>query len=86
MTLESLKQELDALVQLPGVTNAWVMPIKTRIDMLATGIKTPLGIKVAGADLQVIEDIGYRIEQALRDVPGTASVYAERVTAGAILP
>lgn len=82
MTLESLKQELDALVQLPGVTNAWVMPIKTRIDMLATGIKTPLGIKVAGADLQVIEDIGYRIEQALRDVPGTASVYAERVTGG----
>ena len=82
MTLERLKQELDALVQLPGVTNAWVMPIKTRIDMLATGIKTPLGIKVAGADLQVIEDIGYRIEQALRDVPGTASVYAERVTGG----
>lgn len=82
MTLESLKQELDALVQLPGVTNAWVMPIKTRIDMLATGIKTPLGIKVAGADLQVIEDIGYRIEQALRNVPGTASVYAERVTGG----
>ncbi len=82
MTLESLKQELDALVQLPGVTNAWVMPIKTRIDMLATGIKTPLGIKVAGAELQVIEDIGYRIEQALRDVPGTASVYAERVTGG----
>ena len=82
MTLDSLKQELDALVQLPGVTNAWVMPIKTRIDMLATGIKTPLGIKVAGADLQVIEDIGYRIEQALRDVPGTASVYAERVTGG----
>ena len=82
MTLESLKQELDALVQLPGVTNAWVMPIKTRIDMLATGIKTPLGIKVAGADLQVIEDVGYRIEQALRDVPGTASVYAERVTGG----
>ena len=82
MTLEGLKQELDALVQLPGVTNAWVMPIKTRIDMLATGIKTPLGIKVAGADLQVIEDIGYRIEQALRDVPGTASVYAERVTGG----
>ena len=69
MTLESLKQELDALVQLPGVTNAWVMPIKTRIDMLATGIKTPLGIKVAGADLQVIEDIGYRIEQAIEGCP-----------------
>ena len=82
MTMEGLKQELDGLVQLPGVTNAWVMPIKTRIDMLATGIKTPLGIKVAGADLQVIEDIGYRLERALRDIPGTASVYAERVTGG----
>ena len=58
------------------------MPIKTRIDMLATGIKTPLGIKVAGADLEVIADIGYRIEEALGDIPGTASVYAERVTGG----
>ena len=82
MTMDALKQELDALVRLPGITNAWVMPIKTRIDMLATGIKTPLGIKVAGADLKVIEDIGYRIEEALRDIPGTASVYAERVTGG----
>ena len=82
MTMDDLKQELDALVQLPGVTNAWVMPIKTRIDMLATGIKTPLGIKVAGADLEVIEDIGFRIEQALKDIPGTASVYAERVRGG----
>ena len=82
MTMDSLKQELDELVRLPGITNAWVMPIKTRIDMLATGIKTPLGIKVAGADLKVIEDIGYRIEEALGDIPGTASVYAERVTGG----
>ena len=82
MTMDALKQELDALVRLPGITNAWVMPIKTRIDMLATGIKTPLGIKVAGADLKVIEDIGYRIEEALGDIPGTASVYAERVTGG----
>ena len=82
MTMDDLKQELDALVQLPGVTNAWVMPIKTRVDMLATGIKTPLGIKVAGADLEVIEDIGFRIEQALKDIPGTASVYAERVRGG----
>ncbi|MCY3750615.1 MAG: CusA/CzcA family heavy metal efflux RND transporter, partial [Gammaproteobacteria bacterium] len=82
MTMDSLKQELDELVRLPGITNAWVMPIKTRIDMLATGIKTPLGIKVAGADLKVIEDIGYRIEEALGNIPGTASVYAERVTGG----
>ncbi|MDE0157688.1 MAG: CusA/CzcA family heavy metal efflux RND transporter [Gammaproteobacteria bacterium] len=82
MTMDSLKQELDELVRLPGITNAWVMPIKTRIDMLATGIKTPLGIKVAGADLKVIEDIGYRIEEALGNIPGTASVYAEQVTGG----
>ncbi|MBU2918513.1 efflux RND transporter permease subunit [Psychrosphaera sp. F3M07] len=82
VTPESLKKELDALVKLPGVTNAWVMPIKTRIDMLATGIKTPLGIKIAGADLTVIEDIGKQLEDILKDVPGTASVYSERVAGG----
>ncbi|MDU0111499.1 efflux RND transporter permease subunit [Psychrosphaera aquimarina] len=82
VTPESLKKELDGLVQLPGVTNAWVMPIKTRIDMLATGIKTPLGIKIAGADLTVIEDIGKQLEDILKDVPGTASVYSERVAGG----
>lgn len=82
VTPESLKKELDGLVQLPGVTNAWVMPIKTRIDMLATGIKTPLGIKIAGADLTVIEDIGKLLEGILKDVPGTASVYSERVAGG----
>ncbi len=82
VTMESLKQELDALVQLPGLTNAWVMPIKTRLDMLATGIKTPVGIKIAGTDLKVIENIGRQVEQAIKDVPGTASVYAERVVGG----
>ncbi len=82
LSLQGLKQELDALVQLPGVTNAWVMPIKTRIDMLATGIKTPVGIKIAGSDLKVIENIGRQLEQVLKDVPGTASVYAERVAGG----
>ena len=82
MTTESLKKELDRLVQLPGVTNAWVMPIKTRIDMLATGIKTPVGIKVAGPDLNVIQDIGQQLEVLLADVPGTASVYSERVAGG----
>ncbi|ASP49275.1 efflux RND transporter permease subunit [Cognaticolwellia beringensis] len=82
VTPESLKQELDALVKLPGVTNAWVMPIKTRIDMLATGIKTPVGIKVAGPDLSVIQDIGQQLEVILKDVPGTASVYSERVAGG----
>ena len=82
MTTDSLKKELDALVKFPGLTNAWVMPIKTRIDMLATGIKTPVGIKVAGPDLKQIEKIGRRLEQVLKDVPGTASVYSERVAGG----
>ncbi len=85
MTMEKLKVELDSVVQLPGVTNSWVMPIKTRIDMLATGIKTPVGIKIAGTDLKVIENIGRQIEQVLKDVPGTASVYAERVAGGRYL-
>jgi Cu(I)/Ag(I) efflux system membrane protein CusA/SilA len=82
MTTETLKKELDALVTFPGLTNAWVMPIKTRIDMQATGIKTPVGIKVAGPDLKEIEKIGKRLEQVLKDVPGTASVYSERVVGG----
>ena len=82
MTKDKLKQELDSLIQFPGLTNAWVMPIKTRIDMLATGIKTPIGIKIAGADLAEIEKIGKQVEQILKDVPGTASVYAERVSGG----
>ena len=82
MTLERLKQELDAVVQIPGLTNAWVMPIKNRIDMLATGIKTPVGVKVAGPDLDEIQRIGKRIEAVLKDLPGTRSVYSERVVGG----
>jgi len=82
MTTEKLIKEFDALVKLPGLTNAWVMPIKTRIDMLATGIKTPVGIKVAGADLNIIQGIGKQIEEILENVPGTASVYSERVAGG----
>ncbi|KZN45659.1 efflux RND transporter permease subunit [Pseudoalteromonas luteoviolacea] len=82
VTTESLKAELDQLVKFPGVTNAWVMPIKTRIDMLATGIKTPVGIKVAGPDLDVIQEIGQHIERILPNVKGTASVYSERVAGG----
>ena len=82
MTTEKLKAELDARVKLPGLTNAWVMPIKTRIDMLATGIKTPVGIKIAGPDLAQIEQIGRQLETILAPVPGTASVYSERVTGG----
>ena len=85
MTVEKLKVEFNKLVKLPGITNAWVMPIKTRIDMLATGIKTPVGIKIAGTDLKVIENIGRQIEKALKNVPGTASVYAERVAGGRYL-
>jgi len=82
MTPEGLRAELDRVVRYPGLTNAWVMPIKTRIDMLATGIKTPVGIKVAGPDLEVIEGIGQEIEEVLADVEGTASVYSERVAGG----
>ena len=82
MTPERLKAELDARVKLPGVSNAWVYPIKTRIDMLATGIRTPVGIKIMGPDLGVIEDLGRRIEKILREVPGTTSVYAERTATG----
>ena len=82
MTTKKLKQELDALVKFPGLTNAWVMPIKTRIDMLATGIKTPVGIKVAGPNLSEIQKIGQQIEVLLKDLPGTASVYSERVAGG----
>ncbi|WP_419237754.1 efflux RND transporter permease subunit [Photobacterium leiognathi subsp. mandapamensis] len=79
---ESLRKEFDQLIQFPGLTNAWVMPIKTRIDMLATGIKTPIGIKIAGPDLQVIEKIGAELEPILNNITGTASVYAERVAGG----
>ncbi|MDT8319622.1 MAG: efflux RND transporter permease subunit [Xanthomonadales bacterium] len=82
MTMAKLKAELDSLVQVPSLVNTWIMPIKNRIDMLATGIKTPVGIKVAGPDLDVISDVGEQIERTLKNVPGTASVYSERVTGG----
>ncbi|MFC5077117.1 Cation efflux system protein CusA [Vibrio thalassae] len=82
VTTESLRKEFDDLVKFPGLTNAWVMPIKTRIDMLATGIKTPIGIKIAGPDLNVIEEIGANIEPILNTIQGTVSVYAERVAGG----
>ncbi|MCK5901881.1 MAG: efflux RND transporter permease subunit, partial [Cocleimonas sp.] len=82
MTLKKLIKELDQLAKFPGLTNAWVQPIKTRIDMLATGIKTPVGIKIAGQDLKVIEKIGKDIEAILQKVDGTASVFSERVTGG----
>ncbi len=85
MTIEKLVDELNQAIQFPGLTNAWTMPIKTRIDMLSTGIKTPVGIKIMGDDLQVLSDIGERVEAVIRDVPGTLSVYAERVTGGNFL-
>lgn len=82
MTTQKLIEELDQRVRLPGLTNAWVMPIKTRIDMISTGIKTPLGIKVTGPDLEVIEKIGVQIEQVVKEVPGTRSVFSERTAGG----
>lgn len=82
VTAESLQQELNTLINFPGLTNAFVMPIKTRIDMLATGIKTPVGIKVSGPDLAVIETIGKDIEVELSKLPKTRSVYSERVVGG----
>jgi Cu(I)/Ag(I) efflux system membrane protein CusA/SilA len=82
MTPQKLIAELDDMIRFPGLTNAWTMPIKTRIDMLSTGIKTPVGIKVSGPDLSILEGIGKQIEAALREVPGTLSVYAERVVGG----
>jgi Cu(I)/Ag(I) efflux system membrane protein CusA/SilA len=85
MTTEKLKAELNQRIQFPGITNAWVMPIKTRIDMLATGIKTPVGIKVAGPHLEGIEQLSTTIEALLMQLPDTASAYAEKVAAGRYL-
>ena len=82
MTMELIREELDRVVQIPGVTNVWIQPIKNRIDMLATGIKTPVGVKISGEDLSVIEAIGIEIEQAVAGIDGTASAYAERPVGG----
>ncbi|HWR89639.1 MAG TPA: CusA/CzcA family heavy metal efflux RND transporter [Dissulfurispiraceae bacterium] len=85
MTVEKLKNELNDVLTIPGVANSFTMPIKARIDMLATGIRTPVGIKVLGPHVEGIERIGLDLEQSLRDVKGTRSVYAERVTTGYFL-
>jgi Cu(I)/Ag(I) efflux system membrane protein CusA/SilA len=82
MTPAKLKAELDSVVKFPGLSNAWGYPIKTRIDMLATGIRTPVGIKIMGPDLDTIQRLGRQIEDILRPVPGTTSVYAERTATG----
>ncbi|MCA9672592.1 MAG: efflux RND transporter permease subunit [Myxococcales bacterium] len=81
-TIEDIIKELDKMVQFPGVTNAWTMPIKTRIDMLATGIKTPVGIKLLGADLKQLSAVGEKIEAVVRELPETLSAYSERVVGG----
>ena len=82
MTPEKLVDEMNAAIDVPGLTNAWTMPIKTRIDMLSTGIKTPVGIKIAGPDLAELERIGKEVEAVVRALPGTAGAYAERVMGG----
>jgi Cu(I)/Ag(I) efflux system membrane protein CusA/SilA len=82
MTVDKLIAEMDLALQFPGVANSWTMPIKARTDMLATGIRTPIGIKVFGADLAEMERLAKEIERAVRTVPGTASAYAERLTGG----
>ena len=85
MTLDKLIAEMDAALQIPGVSNAWTMPIKNRIDMLATGIRTPIGIKLFGKDLNEMERLAQKIEQTVKTVPGTTSAYAERLTGGSYL-
>ena len=82
MTFEELIAEMDQKMQFPGLQNSWTMPIRARIDMLSTGIRTPVGIKVAGADLNTIQELGTHIEMILKQVPGTRSVYAEKVAGG----
>ncbi|MGD8687438.1 MAG: CusA/CzcA family heavy metal efflux RND transporter, partial [Syntrophobacterales bacterium] len=85
MNMDKLVAELDKAIQFPGLTNAWTMPIKTRIDMLSTGIKTPVGIKLMGDDLKVLNNLGEQVEAIIREVPHTLSVYSERVTGGNFL-
>ncbi len=82
MTVQKLIDEMDRAIQFPGLTNSWTMPIKTRTDMLSTGIKTPVGIKISGPDLNVLENIGKEVESIMRTVPGTLSAFAERAVGG----
>ena len=82
MTTEKLIEEMDAALKIPGMGNVWVNPIRNRIDMLATGIKSPVGIKIAGPDLKVIEQLGAEVERVVKDIPGTSSAFSERVSGG----
>ena len=85
MTPERLVEEMDAAIQVPGLSNAWTMPIKTRIDMLSTGFRTPVGIKIGGPDLAELERLGKAVEAVVGALPGTVSAYAERVLGGSYL-
>jgi Cu(I)/Ag(I) efflux system membrane protein CusA/SilA len=85
ITQDELVEEMDQALRLPGFTNAWTMPIKNRLDMLSTGIRTPVGLKISGADLKEIERLGVEAERILQKVPGTRSVFAERVAGGSFL-
>ena len=85
ISYEELVDEMDKKLQIPGTTNAWTMPIKNRIDMLSTGVRTPIGIKVLGSDLKTIEETGKHLEMILKNIPGTRSVFAERVAGGYFL-
>ncbi|MBK8002059.1 MAG: efflux RND transporter permease subunit [Verrucomicrobia bacterium] len=85
ITWDELVQEMDEALQIPGQVNAWTMPIKARIDMLSTGVRTPIGIKIFGSDLTVIGKLGEHLESVMRQVPGTRSVYSERTTGGLYL-
>src|SRR5256886_17320863 len=82
ITIDKLISEMDRSLQFPGVSNAWTMPIKARIDMLSTGIRTPVGVKVLGTDLAEMEKLARQIEAVIRTMPGTTSAYAERPIAG----
>ncbi|MFH4170921.1 hypothetical protein WAJ14_19860, partial [Acinetobacter baumannii] len=82
MTPDKLIKELDKAVQVPGLTNIWVPPIRNRIDMLATGVKSPIGIKISANDLQNIDQVAQQVEKIARKVPGVSSALAERLTGG----
>src|SRR3989337_1927845 len=82
MTIDKLIAEMDQALQFPGVSNSWTMPIKARLDMLSTGIRTPIGIKVFGKDLGEMEKVAKEIEAVVKAVPGTTSAFAERITGG----
>src|SRR5690606_8301923 len=84
-TIERITNELNSRTRMPGLVNSWGYPIKIRMDMISTGIRTPVGIKISGNDLKVIDRIGLAVEAAVKGVPGTRSAFADRVTGGRYL-